>query len=138
MTQWARTYLERELGALTPMQLMDGLAEAEFRKLQVSGDASVSVRKGKPIVLFQMSVECQWEVTTYAHGLGEAKGRLCVPDFNSEEGADSTLEIEVARDDSRGRLGSAFRRDCTRKVHAVLTGFVEALTNQLPRSGSAS
>jgi len=134
MTEWSLAWLRREIAGLTPVALLAGLATAEFSDLQISGDASISVRKGKPIVLFQFRIHCHWAVKPSTQGLGEARGTLCVPEFSSEEGAESELQLEVARDDSRGRLVSAFRRDVLGAAKRVLAKFVQALGEQLPRA----
>eukprot|EP00930_Biecheleria_cincta_P045132 TRINITY_DN31110_c0_g1_i1.p1 TRINITY_DN31110_c0_g1~~TRINITY_DN31110_c0_g1_i1.p1 ORF type:complete len:486 (+),score=101.76 TRINITY_DN31110_c0_g1_i1:64-1521(+) len=68
MTEWSRSWLSKELSGLSGLQLLAGLAEAEISGVQVSGDASVSVRKGKPIILFQLRIEGSWEVTPTCEG----------------------------------------------------------------------
>mmetsp|Transcript_63261 Transcript_63261/g.135953 ORF Transcript_63261/g.135953 Transcript_63261/m.135953 type:complete len:548 (-) Transcript_63261:72-1715(-) len=137
MTEWSKQWLQRELGGLR-VQLLSGLADASLTDLKVSGDASVSVRKGRPIVLFLLSLECRWTARASSEGLGEARGSLRVPEFSSEEGAQgSAVEIDITRDESKGRISSAFRKEGLRAVRAALAGFVEALMDQLPKAPGA-
>jgi len=133
MTEWSRNWLCKELAIKA--QLLSGLAEGAISDVKVSGDASVSVRKGKPIVLFLLSIECEFEISSSTQGLGEARGNLTLPEFSSEEGAGaSVIKVEVTKDSSRGRLGSAFRKDGISAVREVLRRYEEALRKKLPTS----
>ena len=134
MTDFSIKWLSRELSGLS-VQILSGLADLEFRNVQVTGDASVSVRKGKPIILYLLRIECQWEASATSQGLGEAKGNLILPEFSSEDGPKSSLiQVETNSDASRGRLGSAVRKEGISKVRNVLLRFEEALRGQLPRN----
>merc|ERR1719272_2326833 len=62
MTTWAHAWLQRKLEGLT-VSMLGGLASATLSDAKISGDASLSVRKGRPITLFQLRLECKWTVT---------------------------------------------------------------------------
>lgn len=133
MTLWSHDWISRELGNLR-VRLLGGAAVAVAESApKVSGDVSVSVRKGKLIVLFQLRLELHWAVSMVS-GAEKAqaetsRGSLCMPDFNSEEGVESSaVDVEVLRDGSAGRrLSGAFRREGVRAVRSVLAAFCTAL-----------
>ena len=61
---------------------------------------------------YLLRIECQWEAAGTSPGLGEAKGHLILPEFSSEDGPKSSLiQVETNSDASRGRLGSAVRKE---------------------------
>eukprot|EP00435_Cladocopium_sp_Y103_P031165 s1909_g7.t2 len=134
MTDFSIKWLSRELQGLS-LKILSGLAELEFRDVQVTGDASVTVRKGKPIILYLLRVESRWEAAGTAQGLGEAKGSLILPELSSEDGPNSSLiQIETTSDTSRHRLGSAVRKEGIPAVRALLRKFEEALRSTLQKA----
>eukprot|EP00927_Polykrikos_kofoidii_P040156 TRINITY_DN34372_c0_g1_i1.p1 TRINITY_DN34372_c0_g1~~TRINITY_DN34372_c0_g1_i1.p1 ORF type:complete len:608 (+),score=93.77 TRINITY_DN34372_c0_g1_i1:92-1915(+) len=131
MTEWSRSWLERELACLS-VNLLSGLAEFTVSKTQVCGDASVSVRKGRPICLFQLSLECRWAASPRVDGLGEAIGKFSVPEFTSEDPIERvTIDVEVIRDQSKGRLTTSAKAEGAPAVRKVLFRFADALRGQL-------
>eukprot|EP00933_Yihiella_yeosuensis_P081423 TRINITY_DN9502_c1_g1_i1.p1 TRINITY_DN9502_c1_g1~~TRINITY_DN9502_c1_g1_i1.p1 ORF type:complete len:529 (-),score=122.57 TRINITY_DN9502_c1_g1_i1:114-1649(-) len=139
MTDWSRTWLSQQFKGLSPLSLMSGLAEVSFSDIEVTGDASVSVRKGKPIVLFLLKIECKWECSAMADGLGDARGSLILPEFSSEDGSkNSVIQVETKKDGSGGRLGTAVRKEAVRAVREVLARYEETLRNQLHGSKSST
>merc|ERR1712232_787517 len=68
MNSWAYAWLQNKLASLT-MKLFGGLASVTLSNVSTSGDASVSVRKGRPIALFLLCIECTWSVTESAAGV---------------------------------------------------------------------
>merc|ERR1712139_594426 len=70
-TDWARQRLTSKLESLS-IQLLGGGAQAKLTDVKVSGDAFVSVRKGKVIVLFSLAISCKWTATL--HGTDEVYG----------------------------------------------------------------
>lgn len=133
MTTWAHAWLQRKLAEVT-MSIFGGLATATLSDPQVSGDASMSVRKGKPIHMFQLRLECKWEVTATAAGVGDAFGTLVVPEFTSEDGAKGSV-IEVRAGGSANRqLINAVKRDGVPAVRAVLAQFIEEMKVHHERS----
>eukprot|EP00929_Paragymnodinium_shiwhaense_P111585 TRINITY_DN7984_c0_g1_i1.p1 TRINITY_DN7984_c0_g1~~TRINITY_DN7984_c0_g1_i1.p1 ORF type:complete len:541 (-),score=162.38 TRINITY_DN7984_c0_g1_i1:271-1893(-) len=138
MTKWSKEWLSRELDSLR-IKLLGGTAEAKLFSTQVSGDASISIRKGKPIVLFELSVDVKWEAEPGTEGLaiGEAVGVLTVPEFSSEDRPQSTaVEVEVSSDKSNAVLPQAFRREAPKAVRGVLARYAQALREQLPTTGN--
>lgn len=136
MTDFSIKWLSRELQGLS-LKILSGLAELEFRDVQVTGDASVTVRKGKPIILYLLRVESRWEAAGTAQGLGEAKGSLILPELSSEDGPNSSvIQIETTSDTSRHRLGSAVRKEGIPAVRALLRQFEEALQARCKRRRS--
>lgn len=134
MTSWACSWLKGKLDGLT-MNLFGGLASGALSDTQISGDASVSVRKGRPIALFQLRIECTWTVTASTAGVEESQGKLLVPEFTSEDGAKSAIEIQPASGAKKtsGQLLSCLRRDGAPAVRSILEQFSEALRGQLDR-----
>lgn len=134
MTDFSIKWLSRELQGFT-LKILSGLAELEFRDVQVTGDASVTVRKGKPIILYLLRVESRWEAAGTAQGLGEAKGSLILPELSSEDGPNSSvIQIETTSDTSRHRLGSAVRKEGIPALRALLRQFEEALRSTLQKA----
>merc|ERR1719281_1271638 len=97
-TDWAKQRLTSRLESLS-IQLLGGGAQAKLTDVKVTGDASVSVRKGKVIVLFSLAISCKWIATLAGSDDGEdaygaealvkdatkGEGTLKVPEFSSEE-----------------------------------------------------
>lgn len=135
MTAWAQSWLQRQLDGLT-LSFLGGLASAVLAETKVSGDASVSVRKGRPISLFQLRIECAWSVTATAAGVGEARGSIIVPEFTSEDGAKGSIEVQASSGgkSSSAQLVAALRREGIPAVRAVLSRFSDELKGQLDRS----
>mmetsp|Transcript_122625 Transcript_122625/g.392513 ORF Transcript_122625/g.392513 Transcript_122625/m.392513 type:complete len:368 (-) Transcript_122625:27-1130(-) len=134
MNDWAHTWLKKELGALR-LILLGGAAEATLSDIEVSGDASVSVRKGKHVVLFSLSVTCKWSATSNSAGIGDAKGSLQIPEFTSEDGAKSAVIAEPGLRAARGSTQAvvkSFHQEGVRDVRGTLSRFVTALKEKLP------
>jgi len=138
-TEWAHAWLKKELQALS-VSLLGGLATASFTEVQVSGDASISIRKGRPIMLFQLALQGGWTVGEEIVGVGAGCGLIHVPDFTSEEGAEgASIKIDTASSSAGNRakrpppqLMSALQREAIPQIRQVLTGFMQALKAQLP------
>mmetsp|Transcript_19817 Transcript_19817/g.46076 ORF Transcript_19817/g.46076 Transcript_19817/m.46076 type:complete len:499 (+) Transcript_19817:62-1558(+) len=133
MNRWAHAWLTEKLTGFS-RTMLGGMATATFMAPSVSGDASVSVRKGKPIILFQLQLTCEWAVSGNSTGVGDTKGKLLIPAFTSEE-AGAVCKIDVVEEPSVGRrpsgqLLAAFRRDCLPAVRSILVEFAEALREQ--------
>ncbi|CAK0849587.1 unnamed protein product, partial [Prorocentrum cordatum] len=100
MTQWAQGWLRERLLGLT-VRLLDGAVSAHFTDASVSGDASVSIRKGQVVSLFQLSIQGRWSACLAgAQGsLGaagtKAEGELAVPEFTSEEAERSSVAVKA-------------------------------------------
>mmetsp|Transcript_39626 Transcript_39626/g.72299 ORF Transcript_39626/g.72299 Transcript_39626/m.72299 type:complete len:420 (+) Transcript_39626:60-1319(+) len=131
MTQWAEAWIPEKLNSLT-VRLFGGIASATFSEPHVSGNASVSLREGKPIAKFHLQLKCEWAVTASNAGVGEARGSLKILDFTSEkEVKDVTLEVETAPGKkSSGQLMTAFRQHGLSAVRDVLEQFVHELKLQ--------
>jgi len=142
-TDWAKQRLTSKLENLS-IQLLGGGAQAKLTDVQVSGDASVSVRKGKVIVLFSMSIKCKW--TARLGGTDEdeevygaqalvkdatkADGTLNIPEFTSEEAEKSSIKVipSKRRDAGAGsKLVTAFEREGLKVIRAELAAFVPDL-----------
>merc|ERR1711956_49188 len=94
-TEWAHAWLKNELRDLS-VSLLGGLATASLSEVQVSGDASISIRKGRPILLFQLDLQCDWTIREEIVGVGEGCGLIQVADFTSEEGAEgASIRIDT-------------------------------------------
>jgi len=135
MTTWAHAWLQRKLDGLTA-SMLGGLASVSLSDVKVSGDASLSVRKGRPITLFQLRLECKWVVKAADAGIGEAQGTLLVPEFTSEDGDKSAIEVQAATHvkKSSSQLLAGVRRDGLPAVRSVLAEFINELKGQLDRS----
>lgn len=135
MTTWAHAWLQQKLEGLTA-SMLGGLASVVLSEIKVSGDASVSVRKGRPIALFQLRLECKWVVRPSDAGIGEAHGTLLVPEFTSEDGSKSAIEIQAATHvkKSSAQLVAGVRRDGLPAVRTVLNQFIDELKGQCDRS----
>jgi len=134
-TSWAHAWLQRKLDGLTAT-ILGGLATVTLSDAKISGDASVSVRKGRPIALFELRLECKWAVKPFDAGIGEAQGSLLVPEFTSEDGRGSAIELQAATHvkKSSAPLVAGVRRDALPSVREVLAEFITELTGQLHRS----
>lgn len=142
MNDWAHAWLARKLNGLT-VSLLGGLASAVLSEAKVIGDASVSVRKGKPIALFLLNLQCTWTVTASIEGVGDARGILRVPEFTSEDCAkDCTVEVETSPGSSGKKpspqIVSVFRRDGVKAVRSVLGQFEEQIRGHLSEPAKAS
>jgi len=110
MTEWSKAWIMQKLGGLT-VRLFGGMATATISTPQVTGDASLSVRKGQVVSQFLLCVECTWVAAVSAGGK-EVRGTLLLPDLSSEKDIeDSTVCIEAAPGQkSTGQLVAAFRQ----------------------------
>jgi len=137
-TEWAHTWLKKELQDLS-ISLLGGLATASFSAVQVSGDASISIRKGRSIVLFQLDLRCDWTIREEIVGVGEGCGLIHVPDFTCEEGAEgASIKIDTASSSGKRtkkpppQLMAALQREALPKMRQVLMHFMQTLKAQLP------
>lgn len=135
MTSWAHSWLQRKMQDVS-VSILGGLAKTSLSDIKVSGDASVSVRKGRPIALFSIRLECKWVVKPVDAGIGEAQGTILIPDFTSEDGAKSSLEVHASERvrKSSMQLVTAVRRDVVPPVRAIMGEFVTELTGQFNKS----
>lgn len=125
MDRWSHAWIQSALGELR-IELFGGSAEAVLSDVEVSGDASVSIRKGQSIVLFSLNVSSKWRATGC---YGDARGSLKIPDFNSEDGVRSPILVEP---EPRGNaLVAAFRKESGREVKNIMNKFIEKLAEQL-------
>lgn len=135
-TSWAHSWLQSKLDNLTA-SMLGGLASLTLSETKVSGDASVSVRKGRPVALFCLRLECKWAVKASDAGIGEAHGTLLVPEFTSEDGPKSSaIEVQASTQvkKSSAQLVAGVRRDALPAVRAILAEFMSELTGQLEKN----
>jgi len=130
-TTWAHPWLQQNLETLV-ISILGGLATATISDAKVTGDASVSVRKGRPIALFALRVECKYAVEQSTAGIGDARGTILLPDFTSEDGAKgSSIEVKPAggamSQKSSAQLVAALRREGVPAIRAVLARFIDEL-----------
>jgi len=139
-TDWAKQRLTSRLESLS-IQLLGGGAHAKLTDVSVTGDASVSVRKGKVIVLFSLAISCKWSVSLTgtdeeAYGAEalvkdatKAEGSLKIPEFSSEEAEKSSIQV-VPKKRAAGpgsKLLTAFEKEGVKAIRAELAAFVPDL-----------
>jgi len=122
--------------------LLGGGSQAKLTDVKVTGDASVSLRKGKAIVLFSLAIQCKWTATlngtdgevygaeALVKDATKAEGTLSIPDFTSEDAEKSSIQVERKRraaGSGSGSLATAFEREGVKAIRAELAAFVPDL-----------
>jgi len=139
-TDWAKQRLTSRLESLS-IQLLGGGAQAKLTEVKVTGDASVSVRKGKVIVLFSLEISCKWAASLAgtdeeAYGAEalikdatKAEGSLKIPEFSSEEAEKSSIQVVPKRRAAgpASKLVTAFEKEGVKAIRAELAAFVPDL-----------
>eukprot|EP00746_Dinoflagellata_sp_MGD_P065363 gnl/MRDRNA2_/MRDRNA2_27240_c0_seq1.p1 gnl/MRDRNA2_/MRDRNA2_27240_c0~~gnl/MRDRNA2_/MRDRNA2_27240_c0_seq1.p1 ORF type:complete len:580 (-),score=170.95 gnl/MRDRNA2_/MRDRNA2_27240_c0_seq1:96-1835(-) len=141
-TDWAKQRLTSRLENLS-IQLLGGSAQAKLTDINVTGDASVSVRKGKVIVLFSLAISCKWIATLAGSDDGEdaygaealvkdatkGEGTLKIPEFTSEEAEKSSIQVVPKRKAAGpgSKLIAAFEKEGVKAIRAELAAFVPDL-----------
>jgi len=131
MINWATAWLAQKICTLH-VRLFGGLASAALSAPEVSGDASLSVCDGKPVVSFRLRVACTWVVTSSSGGSAEARGTLLAPEFASDIGTDACkFEVEVkSQKKSSGQFTTAFRITGVAALRSLLVEFGTEMQGQ--------
>lgn len=136
MTKWSQKWFEEELASVSE-PLLENLAVFSFFDTSdvLKGDVSLCVRKGRPVVLFEITVVCRWQAMPHDEQTGFARGKMWIRDFTSEDNVDSAdIDMDVNIDKSKGRcLSKAVQKDGLRAAKMLLGRFVGALKSQLPK-----
>lgn len=141
-TDWAKQRLTSGLESLC-IELLGGSAQAKLSDVSITGDASVSVRKGKVIVLFSLAISCKWTVLlggtddseelygaqALVKDATKADGILKVPEFTSEEAEKSSIQVVPKRRAAGpgSKLITAFEKEGVKAIRAELAAFVPDL-----------
>lgn len=137
MIKWSQCWLEETLSAES-LPLQGGLADIQFIDTSdvLKGDISLCVRKGRPVVLYELSAMFRWQAVPREEGSFRCVGKTWVREFTSEEGAvegveSAEIEIDVGIDTSKGRsVSKAAKQDIALYTRRLLKRFLEELVNQ--------
>lgn len=137
MIKWSQSWFEEELNSAS-LPILDGLAHVRFLDTSemFKGDVSLMVRKGRPVVLYELSGTCRWVTDPRAGSDFHTRGKIWIKDWNSEEGAvegveAANIEVDVSIDTSEGRrVSKAVKVDVARYMRLTLKNFLEALVSQ--------
>ncbi|RQX67666.1 putative activator of hsp90 ATPase, partial [Toxoplasma gondii CAST] len=138
-TKWSREYLQARLGSLKLVEDVDGFSVTTLPTPAVSGEASVSVRKGKTILAVDMAVKLQFEAQLKQDGNRKCRGEISVTDISSEsvEDRDYTTSArltdvdlpaaEAMTAEERQKALAIVKRNGMNAVHAALERFIKDL-----------
>lgn len=137
MIKWSQSWFEDELNSVS-LPILDGLAHLRFLDTAdiLKGEISLSVRKGRPIVLYELTGMCRWVTDPRPGSDFHTRGKIWIKDFTSDEGAvegvdSATLEVDVSIDTTEGRrVSKAVKVDLARHMRLTLKRFLEALVSQ--------
>lgn len=109
---------QQKLGSLS-VTLFGGLAKGTFAPPEVSGHARVGAA-------FSFRVACEWKVESSVGG--QAWGTLLVPEFTSETGCKSSIEVVPGEGKKcKGQLVTGFRQEGVAAVKTLLAQFQSEL-----------
>lgn len=139
MIKWSQAWFNQKFASVS-WPLLYGRVNFSFSEIDdvLKGDISLCVRKGRPVVLYELTAMCRWKVLPLAGTEDfQCRGSISIRDFTSEEGLDSgpeAAEIEVAVniDTSKGRYASKAVKDggVLRNMRSVLKQFLDELIGQ--------
>lgn len=122
-TPWANAWLTENLSRL---ELSAGGASVRVTAVDsIKGDTSVNIRKGKKIVMFELTIKCSWEGK---QDDATEKGTWQITEVFPDDVADGDYTVRVR---SSGSKAPKAKRLMSTKgveaVKAVMTQFVEAI-----------
>merc|ERR1712039_744891 len=91
--------------------------------------------KGRPVVLYDLTAVCRWEVLPVDDKMGVTRGKFWIKNFTSEDGAeagptDAEIELDVKIDTSKGRcLSQAVREKGIPFMRTILKRFLDAIVS---------
>jgi len=141
MIKWSQAWFNEKLPSVS-WPLCEGRVNFEFSEtkydiLKDGGDISLCVRKGKPIVLYELDACIRWGVLP-VDGTPEfqCRGTFWIRNFTSEDGAEAgpeaaEIECAVGIDTSKGRyVSKAVKDDGVRRMRLMLKQFLDELVSQ--------
>ena len=109
---------EKLLEALGSIELMSSTGEkVEFSEISPKGFASISVRKGKKVVVFEYSIAMHFKVSG-------TEGSVKIPEFSNDE-----LEPVVRMDCANDEVKDFIRKQGAVAIKKALASFVEFLNS---------
>ncbi|PFH32301.1 putative activator of hsp90 ATPase [Besnoitia besnoiti] len=130
MTQWCQsTLLERFSKA--EVTLLDGSTTLKFFNVKIEGEASNTIRKGKKLVIFDLTIGADWSATARDEAgvfLADSKGRMDITDFSSETLDDYQVTIQGdGKVPAQERIDKAAKKELPAKLKILLDMFVQDL-----------
>lgn len=122
LKEWAEEWFVQKLSGMN-VKLFGGSAHATFASPKVSGEFSVSMQQGKPIVAFQVRLECSWTIVMSGN---QSEGTLVVPEFASVTGSDRvevSVEATPGKKKASGQLLTGLRQTGVSAVRTLLAQF---------------
>jgi len=146
MIKWSQTWFNETLSSVA-WPLLEGRVNFSFLNPEdiLKGDISLCVRKGKPLVLYELDACCRWTVLPLDGTPGfQCRGTFWIRNFTSEDGLEAgteaaEIECAVGIDTSKGRyVSKAVKDDGVRRMRSVLKQFLDELVSQaMPASAKA-
>lgn len=93
--------------------------EIKLKSVEPSGFASISVRKGKKVVVFEFAISMQYEC-------GAAKGLIKIPEFSNDE-LDPVLRVDLAQGDES--VKDFVRTSGAKHIKAALSKYVDFINS---------
>ncbi|CBZ50736.1 conserved hypothetical protein [Neospora caninum Liverpool] len=143
-TKWSKEYLQSHLGGLNLLENVEDFSVKILPTPTVTGEASVSVRKGKTILAIDLAVKMQFEALVKRPDAAEGSSRKCrgeisVSDVSAEsiEDRDYTSsaklidvplpEAEAMSSEERQKALKLVKGKCMDALHASLRKFIKDL-----------
>ncbi|KYO02556.1 activator of Hsp90 ATPase [Plasmodium reichenowi] len=126
--KWAESYIKYNLSNL---KIEKEDLTIYFDNLQVSGNACVSIRKGKQINSFEYVIKFEWLYSKKKEGKDYFGGSVEIPDFSTFSLEENDYAINIERTDESENLrfiyDSVLKKEGKEKIKECLKNFQEDL-----------
>eukprot|EP00922_Rhytidocystis_sp_ex-Travisia-forbesii_P004843 GHVS01007096.1.p1 GENE.GHVS01007096.1~~GHVS01007096.1.p1 ORF type:complete len:366 (+),score=64.01 GHVS01007096.1:96-1193(+) len=132
-TQWSLQALRARLET-AELQLLGVHGIWKFFNVNVTGEASTSIRKGNKIIIFDFRISTDWIATTrdeQGKFLADSRGQLDIPEFSSDDTDD--YQINLSCDTTHlpaERINDALRKEGIKALRDCLHEFVVSLESR--------
>eukprot|EP00920_Eleutheroschizon_duboscqi_P032073 GHVT01077340.1.p1 GENE.GHVT01077340.1~~GHVT01077340.1.p1 ORF type:complete len:388 (-),score=61.84 GHVT01077340.1:229-1392(-) len=111
------------------------MSSLRFFNVRITGEASSSIRKGRKILMFDLSADADWTATARevpsGKFLADAKGHLNMDEFTADDfsgaAASTTITADQCDVPARKRVADAVKKEGRTELQKLLDDFVEEL-----------
>ncbi|XP_058515472.1 activator of 90 kDa heat shock protein ATPase homolog 2-like, partial [Ochotona princeps] len=133
MTSWCQETLKDRLSN-TGFHILDNSTTLQLFNITVEGEASNTIRKGRKLVIFDLTIGADWTATARDESgvfLADSRGRLEINDFTSETAEEYQLMIRGdGKIPAQQRIDTAARKELPSQLQQLLRQFVQDLRSR--------
>ncbi|XP_026190245.1 uncharacterized protein LOC34619950 [Cyclospora cayetanensis] len=132
LTPWCLSTLTERFTA-AKLSLLEGSAELMFFNVSVKGEASLSLRKNRKMLFFDLSAEADWTATARdkdGRFLADSRGHMTLKEFSSD---DDDCRITFSGDGKvppQHRIDNAAKKEGPLQVTELLKQFVQEMRSK--------